>query len=409
MKALGLTIHSVPGGHVMERVEPPLLREDKTMRLAGKRAILLAVLLLAGVMWDPGPGRAQGKAARVAVDAVAIEPLTQTVPALGRFVARQSGPVAALVGGPVAEVLVEVGDRVAKGDVMVRLSTDSSLGQRNLREAELHEEEAALETARAQARLASLELRRLESLKKSAAFSQARYEDKLTEVARYDSEVAEAVAAVIRADANLRLAELDLERADIQAPYNGVVTVLQATEGAYVNTGAPVVTLVNDESLEIEADVSAERLSALTPGLDVSARLDDGRQFTASVRAVIPTENALTRTRPVRFTPHIDQMDGVRLATDQSVSVLLPIGEPRPVVSVHKDAVIARGTGYIVFVVIDGKATPRPVRLGEATGPRMEVLSGLMAGDLVVVRGNERLLPGQPVKYDSPEAPGGNG
>lgn len=379
------------------------------MRLAGNWAFFLAALVLVGMVLTPGTAQAQGKKVRVEVDAVIVEPLIQIVPALGRFVARQSGPVAALVGGPVAKVLVEVGDRVAKGDLMVRLSADVSLGLRNLREAELQEEEAALETARAQARLASLELRRLENLKKSAAFSQARYEDKLAEVARYDSEVVEAEAAVIRAGANLTLIELDLQRADIRAPYNGVVIALQASEGAYVNTGAPVASLVNDESLEIEADVSADRLTALVPGLEVPIRLDDGRQFTATVRSVIPTESALTRTRPVRFRPNIDQMDTLRLATDQSVSVLLPLGEPRPVVSVHKDAVIAKGAGYMVFAVVDGRAVARPVGLGETVGVRMEVLSGLSPGELVVVRGNERLLPGQTVTYKGMKPAGGDG
>lgn len=379
------------------------------MRLAGDRAVSLAVLVLAGILLAPSVAQPQGKKIRVEVDPVIVEPLTQTVPALGRFVARQSGPVAALVGGPVAEVLVEVGDRVAKGDLMVRLSDDVSLGLRNLREAELQEAEAALETARAQARLASLELRRLENLKKSAAFSQARYEDKSAEVARYDSEVAEAEAAVIRAGANLTLVELDLARADIHAPYNGVVIALQVAEGAYVNTGASVASVLNDESLEIEADVSADRLGALVPGLVVPIRLDDGRQFTATVRSVIPAENALTRTRPVRFTPNIEQMDQLRLATDQSVSVLLPVGEPRPIVSVHKDAVIARGGGYLVFAVVDGKAEARPVTLGTAVGVRMEVLSGLNAGELVVVRGNERLSPGQAVTYKETRPAGGDG
>lgn len=408
LKPLCLNIHSVRGRHVKE-YGAPTLREDDAMRLAGNRAIFFAALFVVGAAMAPGAAQAQGKKVRVEVDAVIVEPLSQTVPALGRFVARQSGPVAALVSGPVADVLVEVGDRVAKGDLMVRLSADVSLGLRNLREAELQEEEAALETARAQARLASLELRRLENLKKSAAFSQARYEDKLAEVARYDSEVAEAEAAVIRAGANLTLVELDLTRADIRAPYNGVVTALQATEGAYVTTGAPVASLLNDESLEIEADVSADRLAALVPGLEVPIRLDDGRQFSATIRSVIPTENALTRTQPVRFTPIIEQMDELRLATDQSVSVLLPVGEPRPIVSVHKDAVIAKGGGYMTFAVVDGKAEARPVRLGVAVGVRMEVLSGLNPGDLVVVRGNERLSAGQTVTYKGMTPAGGDG
>ena len=67
--------------------------------------------------------------------------------------------------------------------------------------------------------------------------------------------------------------------------------------------------------------------------------------------------------------------------------------------SVHKDAVINRRGKQIVYVVQEGKAAMRPVQLGEAVGARMEVLRGLAQGDLVVVRGNERLRPGQDVRY----------
>jgi hypothetical protein len=81
--------------------------------------------------------------------------------------------------------------------------------------------------------------------------------------------------------------------------------------------------------------------------------------------------------------------------------VLLPMGEPRDIVSVHKDAVIARGAGYIVYAVEEGKAQLKQVELGEAAGKRTEVLSGLIAGDLVVTRGNERLRPGQDVTYNT--------
>ena len=331
------------------------------------------------------------------------------MPVLGRFVARQSGPVAALIGGPVENVLVDIGDRVKQGDVLVRLSTAVTIGNRNLRAAELREKEAALETARAETRLANLELQRLENLKNSAAFSHARYEDKRAEVARQMSKAAEAEASVVRAKANLDLAELDLTRAAIRAPYNGVVVMRHAVAGAYINTGAPVVSLVNDEDMEIEADVPADRLAGLFPGRGVRVVLDSGRNVMAVVRSVIPTENPLTRTRPVRFTAKVAGAEGRRLATDQSATVMIPVGEPRDVVTVHKDAVIARGAGNIVYLVVDGRAQVRPVGLGEAVGGRVEVLTGLAPDDLVVVRGNERLRPGQQLKYKDMPRPGGDG
>lgn len=378
------------------------------MRLVGCRAdVAGAVLVALAHLLLGGPAAAQGQAAQVEVDAVIAEPLSQTMPVIGRFVARQAGPVAALVSGPVAEILVDVGDRVTKGDVLVRLSTDVTVGNRNLREAELNEKKASLGSAQAQLRLANQELARLENLKKSAAFSQASYEDKRAEVARFQSSVAEASASVVRAKANLELSELDLKRSEIRAPYNGVVVARQAVAGAYVNTGAPVVSLVNDEDMEIEADVPADRLAGLARGRAVRAMLDSGHNVMAVVRAVIPTENALTRTRPVRFTTQVAGEIPLQYATDQSVTVLLPVGESRDIVSVHKDAVIARGAGYIVYVVEDGTAQVREIKIGEAVGRRFEVIAGLAPDDLVVTRGNERLRPGQDVTYKG--MPAGDG
>lgn len=376
------------------------------MRLVPCRAGLASAVLVLGVLVG-GPAQAQGRASLVEVDAVIEEPLSQTMPVIGRFVARQSGPVAALVSGPVEEVLVDVGDRVAVGDLLVRLSTDVTIGIRNLRDAELNEKKASLGSSQAQLRLARQELARLENLKKSAAFSQASYEDKRAEVARFESLVAEAKASVVRAQANLELADLDMRRSEIVAPYNGVVVARQAVAGGFINTGAPVVSLINDEDMEIEADVPANRLAGLIPGRAVRTTLDDGRNVMAIVRTIIPTENALTRTRPVRFTPQIAGDEPPQFATDQSVTVLLPLGEPRDIVSVHKDAVIARGDSYIVYVVENGTAQQQVVQLGEAVGTRFEVMSGLSPGDVVVTRGNERLRPGQDVTYKG--MPGGDG
>ncbi len=377
------------------------------MRLAGRPAILLVAASLILPVLFPGVVLAQGKPALVKVDTVVEEPLRQTVPVLGRFVARQSGDVAAFVGGPVSEVLVEVGDRVQKGDPLVRQDTEYATGNRDLRAAEVREKEAGLEKARAQLRLVSLELNRLERLKKSPAFSKARHEDKRAEMLRYRGGVNEAVASVARARANQTLAELALSRTVIVAPFNGVVVFRHTSVGAYVNPGAPVVTLVNDEDMEIEAEIPADRLPGLSAGRMVGIRLDNGAEFMARVRAIIPTENALTRTRPVRFTPEGANGASRGLATDQSVTVLLPVGEERQITTVHKDAIVIKGGKSVVYKVADGKAMLNPVRLGEASGVRFEVLAGLVAGDVVVVRGNERLRPGQPVTYKGMKQAGG--
>jgi RND family efflux transporter MFP subunit len=342
---------------------------------------------------------AQGRAALVNLDVVVIEPLAQTAPVLGRFVPRQTGVVAALTRGPVSKMLVDVGDRVAKGDVLVQLLTSTVRAERDLRAAELTEKEAALATAQAQLDVSQREFERLENLKKSAAFSQARFEDKRGEVAKYSSQVVEAEAAIARANANLRLASIELTHTSIRAPFDGVVAERHTMEGAYLNAGNAVVTLINDRDLEIEADIPSIRMSGVEVGRAVSVVLEDGSRHRAQVRAIVPSENVRTRTRPVRFSPFIETGMVDQLAANQSVTVLIPVGEIRDVVSVHKDAVVPRSDGAIVFVITDGRALLRRVRLGEAVGNRFEVLEGLAEGDNVVVRGNERLVPGQRVRW----------
>ena len=86
------------------------------------------------------------------------------------------------------------------------------------------------------------------------------------------------------------------------------------------------------------------------------------------------------------------------VAIGSSVTLQLPVSAPRKVISVPKDALLQGRGGWIVYVVKDDKAQPRPVKLGQAVQGRIEILSGIQIGDVVVVRGNERLRPGQPVR-----------
>lgn len=362
----------------------------------GLAAVMTAFLGQAALAQDDRP-------ALVEVDPVRVETLSQTMPVIGRFVARQRGNVAAATAGPVVSVLVEVGDRVKQGDPLVALDKEKLSETRNLQAAALDEAKAAVNTARESLNLARQEFKRLERLKGSAAFSKARLDDKRQEVARYSSEVVEAQAAVARAKATLALADIDLDRSTIKAPYNGVVVERQVERGAYVSVGQDIVTLVNDEEMEIEADIPADRISGLTPGRVVQVSLGNGSHYPAAVRAVIPEENALTRTRAVRFIPAFDGEEPLTLAAGQSVTVLAPVGTARKILSVHKDSVLPKGDEDFVFVVKDGHAVQRRVALGEAVGNRFEVLSGLVQGDIVIMRGNERVVPGQAVTYPKPD------
>ncbi len=390
---------------------------------------ILAAFVAALPMRDARAQSTDGDApaTAVVVDAVTREPLDQAFTVIGRLVARQRGVISANTSGSLAEMRVDIGDRVARGDVVALINPNRSTWRRDLAaaevkaqramlasaEAQLAVAEASVVTAEARLALASQELQRFENLRSSAAYSQARHDDQRQEVVVAASQVDEAraqahqalslidqaQAGILRAKASLNLAADDLANTQVRVPYDGVVTLRHTSAGAFLDVGDPVITLVNDGDLEVEADVPFDRIAALAPGTEVVFRLDDGSVHRAVVRAIGVEENSKTRTRSVRFTPRFD--GGARgLADGQSASIDLPIGMRREIVSVHKDAVTRAQGRASVFVVVDGVAQPRFVELGDAFGTRFEVLYGLAPGELVVVRGNERLMPGQAVTLE---------
>ena len=99
----------------------------------------------------------------------------------------------------------------------------------------------------------------------------------------------------------------------------------------------------------------------------------------------------------MRFETNLNEIPPYLIAVGKSLTLRIPVSVPRDVLTVPKDALVQGGSGWIVYAVVDGTAEARPVTLGQSSGGRLEVLSGLSEGDLVVVRGNERLRPGQPV------------
>lgn len=360
--------------------------------------ILLGLFIVGEVVF------AQPQAALVGVDTVRREPLAQTVPVIGRLVARQSGVVAARTAGYVEKLHVEVGDQVKRGQVLAQLDRARLRAEIALREAELKESQAQRATKLATQKLARQQLERLEKLRNTAAFNQSLYDTQVRSLTVATSNRQEMEARIARGQVSLALAKTQLEYGTIRAPFSGIVTLRNTNEGAWLEQGDTVVTLVNDRSLEIEADVPQARLAGLLPGTQVTLVLDDGTRHQARVRARIPDENLASRTRPVRFSADFGTVD-IPLAVNQPVTLEVPFGAASQVISVHKDAVLRRQGRASVYVIENGKAQSREVTLGPAVGSRFQVQEGLEPGEIVVIRGNERLRPGQPVSY--PQQPDG--
>ena len=167
--------------------------------------------------------------------------------------------------------------------------------------------------------------------------------------------------------------------------------------GSYTRIGDPIVTILNDDDLEIEADIPTVRALTLAPGIRAQGRLQNGIQFYASLRVVIPQENMQTRTLAARFTIETQQKIN-KIVGNQSVILNLPIGLSGNVTTVHKDAIVMNNGKQNVYLIKNNKAVKKSIKIGRAVGDRFEVIDGLVPGDVTITRGNERLRPDESVR-----------
>lgn len=386
---------------------------------AGQRCVMLVMVSLVGillsVLLNSGQLLAQGdRPSLVGTDAVIKATSAQTESFIGQFVATRRGTVASRLAGLVSRINVQMGDRVAAGDVLAEIDIDSVRAERQVAADRLDQASAALEATEAQLGLASQERERLEKLQGTASVSQSRFDDALQNEIILSARLREARATRAAAESSLKLAEIDLDHGQIVAPYSGFVVAKNTEVGSFLGVGATVVELIGDESLEIEVDVRSNRLAEIMPDSIVTAVIGNDKsspqRFDARVRAILPKENPRTRSRTVRLMP-VNMESSGRLADGQSVDVLIPVAAARQMISVHKDGIVRRGEKVIVYVIEDDIAKLRPVSLGIAIDDRFEVKKGLAPGEMVVVRGNERLRPDAKVKVisGSTDPASGNG
>ena len=354
----------------------------------GLLALFLSVL--------PHSVLSQGGPATVNVETVEMKKIAETVPVFAEVVTSREGTIASRISGTVDEVLVLEGATVEAGELLVELDTELPEIVLHQAEARLAEAEAGITIAESSLARARNALARVEGLRDTASFSSSRFDEVQSDFFQAQGVLAEAQARVKTAEATLAEARYQLERAKITAPFAGVVLDVTTNPGEFIPSGAAVATLLDIDSIEVEASVPSKYIGVLEPGLAVQGYTDTDEQLDLDVRVLLPVEDPATRTRPVRFvSPQLLKLD--RLAIGQSITVNIPISQPRDVLSVPKDALVQARGGWTVFVVQEGKAQPRTVQIGVALGDRFEVLDGLGEGDVVVTRGNERLRPGQDI------------
>ena len=336
------------------------------------RIFLLISFFACGPLWAQMGGPALVKVAEAAVKDIA--PVTM-VP--GTVVSRHDARLSAEVEGQLTSV-VDVGTVVSKGQPVATIE-DTVLSLRNT--------ELQAQVTRAQARLRFLESeeKRFTQLAESnlAAATQL-------ELTRSDRDVARGDLAI--AQARLEQNEDLLSRTKILAPYDGIVVERLMMRGERVVEGSNVVRLVDQEDLEVIARAPLDYFDFVQPGETLILN-SKHRTESATVRTVVAVGDRSNH----QFELRLDLESGI-FPVGQTLRVSIPVAPSREVVTVPRDALVLRPEGMSVFVVEDDN-TARQVQVtaGMGQGDLVEVNGELSAGDRVVVRGNERLQPGQEV------------
>lgn len=296
--------------------------------------------------------------------------LTRKLSLNGSVFAWQDVIIASEVGGyRVADVFVDVGDRVKRGQRLVALSKE-------LLQAEVATKRATLEQRRAELANANAALVRGQSLSSMNVLSQADL-DRLTA-----DELAKR-AGVESARADLEASELRLKFTDVTAPDDGVITSRTVTVGQVAQAGSEMLRLLRDGRIEWRGEVPEARLSDLAAGQTVTISTADGTRFKGTIRVVSPTITSGNRTGLV----YVDLPADDRLRPGMFARGEIETGSS-PGFTVRLESIVsADGYSYVFVVRPDNTVERRRIETGGVLGNAIEVMSGLEANELVVVKG----------------------
>lgn len=298
-------------------------------------------------------------------------PLERKVEAVGTTRARQAVEIVSLTSGRVIELAFEPNQKVEAGDALVKL--DDDIQRADLVQAEAKLEEAASTVKRAQ-------ILRGNNTVSVATLSQA-------------------VAAEAAAQADVDRARRRLADRTVRAPFSGIVGLNLVDLGARVDDNTVLTTLDDRSQVEIEFALPETLYGQIEPGQIVvaDAVAFPGRTFNGSVvridSRVDPTSRAF-KVRAAIPNPDLSLPSGMFM----HLAVIL---ERRQALMIPEEAIVVEGEDTFVFVAEDGKAARRNIEIGQREVGVVEVVSGLSAGEGVVVRGVLRLRDGMSIRLAS--------
>jgi len=210
-----------------------------------------------------------------------------------------------------------------------------------------------------------------------------------------------AVTRLAISKASFEAATATLERATIVAPIDGVVDQLPVDPGEYVHVGQIVAKIVDIDRVKVVAHISEADIHYLKLADQAVVSIDSlgGLKVYGRITYISELADELTRTTRIEITvDNPPNASGVRnLRSGQIVKVELTRRVLHDVIMIPLSAVIPLENGYVVYVVEDGKAQRRNVKLGLIKGHYVRILQGLAAGDRLIVAGHHYVGPGQQV------------
>ena len=313
----------------------------------------------------------------VIVSAVEQKPIVEEVEALGTLRANESVDLTSTVTELVTDVLFQDGQRVSKGDVLVKMDAAEE-------EAELAEEQSLLEEAKRQ-------VDRIEPLAAKGAASESILDERRREVET--------------ANARIKAIRSRISKRQITAPFDGVVGLRNVSTGALAQPSTLMTTIDDDRVMKLDFSVPSVFLSVLEPGAKILAQTKayPAETFEGTLVSVDSRIDPITRAVLVRAL--IENPDR-RLKPGLLMRVVLQ-KKPRETLVIPEEAVIPSGSQYHVLVVQDTEngqtVAKKKVELGVRRQGEVEVLSGVEPGDLVVTHGTMRAIPGKAVSVTAEE------
>lgn len=342
-------------------------------------SLLLSLAACGGAAADQSPGPRPALVGTAEATAGSLSD-KWTVP--GDVRALDRAELAAAATGPVTEVTVREGDRVAMGDRLLQVDPALAAARAVATQATADETDASLGRARR-------DLARIEQVSD-------------TVLAAAELDAARAAVAVLEArlrsqQAAAREASVALGRHAVRAPFPAVVSARYVDRGDWVTVGQRVLDLVSAGEVDVRVDAAIELAAQVSPGDPVTIGPVAGK-----VAAVVPALDATTRTAVVRLIP---DGSGHGLIPGSTVSVGFQVRRQADGGAlVPRDALVLGPVDTKVARVVEGKADIVNVDV-LATSADVALVTGVSPGDVVVVRGAERLRPGQAVQPTEGDAP----